>query len=178
MWWFGNFNVLTFHLNFWRQLLWYLFFAVFRNPRINKWFLFLIYFSLACCLLVGRGLPLLWVTSILDFCFTSNLMARNSILIVFLHYWVGTLIRVLDGLRTWLWLFQLPGSFFSLSLLYSLLFIVLSYLLADAHSQSHVYLVIVDEVRYAFSDIVNFRELNEHWNIFIKSTVIRIIVPR
>ena len=178
MWWFGNFNILAFHLNFWWHLLWDFFFAIFSNPRINEWLLFLIYFSLACCLFIGRGLSLLGVTSILDFCFTSYLVTSYTILIVLLHHWIGTLIRVIDGLRTWLRLFQLPGSFFSFSFLDSLFFIVLPHLLADAHSQSHVYRVIMDEVRYAFSDIVDFREFNKHRNVFIKCTVVHIIVPR
>ena len=35
MWWFRNFNILTFHLNFWCMLMCYLLFAVFGYPRID-----------------------------------------------------------------------------------------------------------------------------------------------
>ena len=132
-WFRTTFDVLTFHLNFWRLLLRYLFFAVFSDPRVNQWLLFLVYFGLASCLFIWRRLSLLRVASMLDFRLICYLLTCNCILSILLSNCSGTLVGVLDSLWTWLWLFQLPRSSFRFSFFLSLFFIMLSHLLANAH---------------------------------------------
>ena len=86
--------------------------------------------------------------------------------------------RVLDALRAWLRLLQLPGCSVSFSLLlYFLLFVMVAHLLAYVHGQRHVDCIVVDEISDALSDIVDLRKLDKHRYVFIESLVVWVVVP-
>ena len=178
MWWLWYLDVFSFDLNFWCKLLWDLLLAIFSNPWVYKGFLFLlIYFSLAGCLGIWWWLSVLQIISILYLCLLCDLMACYSVYIVSLDYRSSALIRTLNSLWAGLRLFQLPSSTFGLSLLDPLLFIVFPNLLAHTHRQSHVYRILVYEVSDAFTNIINFRQLDQHRYVFIEGSVLHVIVP-